>query len=174
MMKFLLKYFYSWFILPLIIFHELTHCFVALVLGIKIKSIKLYKTSIYLYNFTISFEYKPSKWKWYLISYSPYLMLIVLFMFIFINIKVFFILLLYYLMSIIYDGKNSIIIFLPSKADKYSVYKNKYYQYLIDNVSSDIFFSNLRDGTIDELVEKYHLLNEIEYVHAIKKYKSLK
>jgi len=160
-----LEIFYSIFaiwMLPLILIHELIHCFFALILNVKILSFKIYKNEK-LYNGIVKIKLPNKKWKQFIISYSP-MILTFPFFFMFSSVIAFYISI--YLISTItsYHGKY-IYVFLPSRNDKLLVKQYDYTKYLISNIGEKYYF--LKDFEIKQEIENKNLF-------SYKKFKQLK
>ena len=151
----IIKYFYSWYTLPLVILHELCHVLIALLLNYKILKVKFYiDKNIPIFNGAVYLKYKPYDKKYNLVAYAPLLLLLLCF-----NIYG----LLYLISTIFYYKKTWIILFLPSKNDKENINKLKYFEYIVENVGEDEFNLHLKNNMLRQLIIKNHLLNEIEF-----------
>jgi len=157
---YILKYFYSWYILPLVFLHEICHMSMAYLVGIKSK-LKFIKNDP-LINGTVFFKHKNKfHWKWYLITYAPLLLLSPLFLMFF---NQFFLYVSVYLISTIIIYKKKVIcICLPSKTDIFFLKKLKYFNYIIKETSEEIFNNYLKRNSIHILLYKRKLLDMNEF-----------
>ena len=163
---YLLKYFYSWYVIPHILLHEGCHILMATIFGIKIKRFKFFKSDKYpLYNAVVNFEYKKyNTWKWLMVSYAPLLLLIpVLLMFL--N-TILFCIGAYFISTIIFINKKPLWICLPSGIDLKYLDKLKYYSYLRTAVTEQEFNYYVKKNELHLMLLKNNLLNEMEfYMH---------
>ena len=172
MYKFLLKYFYSWYILPLLILHECIHVLIGTLTGLKLTKFKIYKSTVIpVYNGFISFKFERYSWKWFVSLHSPILIfLLPLILSIFYPLFLYFIL--YLLTTIIIYKNKAICLFFQSSGD--IQYKNniKYLTYLYENTSSDVFYFHYNKNEIEPLVLKFNLLRINEYFFLLDKNKN--
>jgi len=163
MIKLLLKYFYSWYTLPMVYLHEYSHAIMAFITGIEIKKIKIYKNKKDLiYNGYVSFKYKKYGWRWFLVIYAPLLLTIPIFLMFF---NTFFLCFgLYILTTIIYYDNHIIWMVLPSKMDIFYIKKIEYYTYIVNSTSEEIFNIFLDKNELYKLIKEYNLLNNIEFI----------
>lgn len=167
MYKFLLKYFYSWYTIPIILLHEACHILSGYILGFKILDKKIYKMSDPpLFNSYVIFEYKKYSWKWNVILYSPLLLTIPIIFFFLHPILMY--IGLYFISTIMYINGNFVFIFLPSKNDYDYLKKIEYYSYIVENTSENEFNFYMKRNKLDELILKNHLLNEYEFFQTKK------
>jgi len=162
MYNFLLKYFYSWYILPIILLHESCHIMVGYIFGFKILNKKLYKQkNPPIYNSYVIFKFKKYNWKWLLVSYSP---LILTFPIIFFFLHPILLYVgIYFLTTVIYYNRKFICIFLPSYNDRNYKQKLEYYLYVVNNSSENELNYYLKRNNLSELISDKHLLTENEY-----------
>ena len=161
MYKLLLKYFYSWYTLPMVYLHELCHALMAIITGIGINKIKIYKNKDQLiYNGYVSFKYNKSSWKWNLVAYAPLLLVIPIFLMF--N-PIFFYIGLYILTTIIYYDKHFIWLVFPSEIDICYKKNIEYHTYIVESTSEDLFNEFSDKNELYKLIEEYHLLNKIEF-----------
>ncbi|NPV12980.1 MAG: hypothetical protein HPY57_14535 [Ignavibacteria bacterium] len=162
MYNFLLKYFYSWYILPIVLLHEGCHILAGYFLGFKILDKKLYKqTNPPIFNSYVSFKFRKYDWKWNVVLYSPILLTLPIIFFFLHPILMY--IGIYFLSTIMYFDKRFICIFLPSKPDMIYKRKIEYYSYLVENSSENEFNYFFKRNKLNELVLNKHLLNENEF-----------
>jgi len=126
------RYFYSWYLFPVIFLHELTHIFIGVILGVKITNLKFVKDEKYnLYNGVVTTALPNKKWKQYLMSYSPMILLIV---FLLIPISNIFIFISIYFLSTIFKLEKWFFILLPSKEDVNQINIYDYHKYLKEKI----------------------------------------
>ena len=109
------KYFYSWYILPALLTHEVLHLLFCFLTKTKINSFKLITDYNKLSNAELDISLANRKWKTYLIVYSPTLMLIP-FILAYFSLTCF-IISLYLLSTIIIQNKMIIWMTMPSISD---------------------------------------------------------
>lgn len=162
MYNFILKYFYSWYTLPLILLHESCHILVGYILGFKLLNKKLFKQKQPpIYNSYVIFEYNKNMWKWSLVLYAPlFLTLPIIFFFIH---PIILYIGLYFLSTIMFYKGELLCIFLPSKADRNYKQKLEYYSYIINNSCEKEFNYYLKRNKLDELISQKHIFTEKEY-----------
>lgn len=160
MNKFLLKYFYSWYTIPIIILHDLTHYIMSLLLGVKLINFKFYKTKYHIYNIILNFDFiGVHRNKVQLIAYSqlilllPFILMFFYPTFIFISI---------YIFTTIFNVNGTFHwLVLPSKSDKNIYRKCIYNNYCIESMGIENF-KNAK--TRKEMKKKKHLLSEKEFI----------
>jgi len=151
------KYFYSWFTIPIIFMHEITHYFIALILNIKIIKFSVHKQKdTHLYNGRVITKLPKKIWKQKMISYAPVLLILIPLIFSFFNLY-FLIFFIYYFSSIFKIQNRYIFIFLPSKNDIINIETFYYQHYLYEKMG-----------------EKYYLYLEHDLVEKARKQKNLK
>lgn len=157
MNKFLLKYFYSWYTLPLVILHDLTHYIMSILAGVMVTKVRFFKTKHHIYNIGLTFEHSEL-FKIKLIAYAP---LILLLPFILMFFYPTFLFISIYLFTTIFRVNGTFHwLVLPSKNDRH-LYREWYYnQYLIENIG----FENFNDVKIrNEMRVKKHLFSKPEF-----------
>jgi len=143
------RYFYSWYLLPIIIIHELIHYFTALILNVKILKFDIFKNKdSVLYNGILRTEIPNKRWKQFLISYSPYLLLIPFFLSFFSSIAL--IISIYFLTTITKYHNTYLIIFRPSNADN-EMYKYYDYKKYLSEEIGEIYYT-LDNIMIDKII----------------------
>ena len=116
-----------------------------------------------IYNGAITFEFKQSRWRWYLVIYSPLILLIpVLLMFLH---PILFYFGLYIISTIMVYKKELIWLCLPSKSDISFINKMKYFDYIISFSSEKEFNYYYNKNNLNKLIKKYKLLNETEFLY---------
>jgi hypothetical protein len=147
----------------MVLLHEATHISIGFLMGLKIKTIKIFrmKGDMPLWNGVVNFEYSKYNFRWLAALYAPLLLLIpVLLMFLH---PILFYIGLYIISTIIiYKGKVYWLV-LPSIPDIQYKKRIEYYSYLIDNVGLDKFSHYFKVGRLNSLIEFRKLLNEKSY-----------
>lgn len=162
MYNFLLKYFYSWYILPIVLLHESCHIMVGYILGFKILDKKLFKQkNPPLYNSYVVYKFRKYDWKWNAVLYSPILLTLPIIFFFLHPILMY--IAIYFLSTIIYYNKKLICIFLPSHPDMIYKKRIEYYSYIVENCSENELNYYLKRNKLSELISDKHLLTENEY-----------
>lgn len=165
MYNFFLKYFYSWYTLPLILLHESCHIAVGYILGFKVIKKMLVKVkNPPIYNSHVIFEYNKSRWKWIMVLYSPLLLTLPIILFFLHPILLY--IAIYFVSTIMIYKKYVICIFIPSIADRNYLKKIEYHKYVVENASEKEFNYYLKYKKIKDLVEEKHMFSETEFFLA--------
>ena len=177
--KLLLKYFYSWYSLPLVILHEGCHIIVATILGFKINRVKIFKTKqLPLYSGVVTFAYRKYSWKWYAVLYAP-LLLFIPFLLIFTH-PVFIYISLYFLSNILSINNKMSWAILPSKGDLKTLkivrqtdidIRNEklYEEYLINEIGEDKYYYHIRINRLRKLIKVEKLLTKDLFIKKLNK-----
>lgn len=160
---YVLKYFYSWYILPMVLFHELSHIIVGKLTRLTILNIKIFrmKGDFPLWNGAVNFKFEKYSYKWLFTLYAPLLLLIPIF-FMFINTIMLYIGI-YMISTLIIYKKRIYWLSLPSIPDLNYKMRVQYYSYLIDNVGEYKFNHYYSTGRLYSLVQFRKLKTEKEY-----------
>lgn len=162
MYNFLLKYFYSWYILPMILIHESCHVIAGFIFRFKILDFKLYKQeNPPIYNSYIVFAHRKYDWKWSIVLYAPVILVLPILL-CFLH-PILFYVALYFVSTIMFYDKKIICAFLPSIADRMYKKRVNYYSYLVEYSSYGEFNYYLKIRRLNDLITKYHLMTEREY-----------
>lgn len=163
----ILKYFYSWYTVPMMLLHELCHICVASVLGVKILKFKIFKEKVIpIYNGVVVIAYNKKHWKNKIILYSP-LLLLLPFVLMFYNI-VFSYISLYFITTIMIYKKNIIFMGFPSKSDLKYLNNMSYVDYVVSNSSEMEYNEYVKNDDLKTLIKKHHLLNGVEFEYSKK------
>jgi len=155
----LLKYLYSWYTIPIIYLHEISHYLVSKILNVKVLKFKIFKDDKYLiYNGIVITELPTKKWKQFLISYSPLFLLSLT-----LNIYI----LIYIITSTIYYQKHLINIILPSKSDIDTYKSYDYNKYLLEKLKDDYYIYLLNGNLADKIKSKCLLSKKDFYEHYL-------
>lgn len=146
------KYFYSWWILPVIILHDLLHIVTAYILGVKMVYFKFFRKN-YIPNIEVKFEH-TNLWKTKMISYSPIM---------FILCGLYPPLFIYLVTTIVPYKGNFICPWTVSENDINCIKMWWYYEYIISMVGEENFNKHFKNNTLKDLVKKEHLLTIDEY-----------
>jgi len=160
---YILKYFYSWYLLPMILLHEGTHILMGLLFGFKISNIKIYrmKGNLPLWNGIVKFKYRKYDWRWKCALYSPIILFIPILL-MWLNPILFFIGL--YIISTVFYYKGKFYwLTLPSAGDIDYLRKSEYYSYIVSHVGETRFNHYNKKGMLHKLVLIKRLLNEKEF-----------
>lgn len=155
---FLLKYFYSWYTIPIIYLHESLHYLMALILKVKVTSWKKTKIKPNLITLSLTFEYTPKYYKMQMINYAPLLMFLSFILMFFI--PVFIYISIYLVTTIFIYNKKIIWVALPSTNDKKYYKFWKYQTYLINSTSLEKFKTATN---LTKFAKENHLLTRGEY-----------
>lgn len=160
---YILNYFYSWYIMPMVLLHELTHIVAGFLMGLKILSVKIFKMKgdFPLWNGTVNFKFEKYSYKWLFALYAPLLLLIPVSL-MFINTVMFYVGLYMISTIIIYKGKVYWLA-LPSIPDRNYKRKVQYYSYLIDEAGESKFNHYYKTGRLYSLIEFRKLKTENEF-----------
>ena len=130
----IIRYFYSWYLLPIIIYHELSHTIMSYLLFTNVLKFRIFKERrSSLYNGQILTSLPNRKWKQYLISYSPIIMSLIIF-----TLSIIYPVLIYfsiYLISSIFSyNKRLHWLILPSISDLELIDEYEYQNFLRDKM----------------------------------------
>jgi hypothetical protein len=166
--------FYCYYSLPLVILHELSHLFMAILLNVKFNNFKIYKMNHDMYyNGSININVNIlnfKKWKICCIILSPVLLILIpTILSLFYNVFIYIIL--YEISTMFISIKNNIFIclFIPSYSDLKLLNFIRYKKYLIDKLGK-AKFNNYKNNNIDfnVIVSINNLLNYSEFIKIYK------
>lgn len=160
---YILKYFYSWYLLPMVLLHEGTHILMGLLCGFKINKVKIYnmKGNLPLWNGLVKFNYRKFDWKWYVTLYAPLLLLIPILL-MWLN-PIFLFIGLYIISTIFYFRGKFYWLTLPSAGDIDYKRKIEYHTYIVNHVGEKRFNHYFKKGKLNKLIGIKRLLNEQDF-----------
>ena len=163
----LIKYFYSWYTFPIVIAHEYLHRLGCVITKTKVKSFRIYKTDIGLYNGEMSNDIPTEKWKLYTIVYMPILLIVLPLLLSFFFYVAWFISL-YILSTIIYYKKQIIWMVFPSQMDFVYIDYCNYSRNIISKFVKEIdIIKSIENNSYNDLLNKYNIPTFIEYINII-------
>jgi len=155
------KYFYSWYLLPIVYLHEFMHFITAKIVNIKVHKFLIYKECD-IYNGKVITDLPDKQWKQNVISWSPILIPIFSVLLVFVS-NVFFIFIFYLLTTIIYYDNHWIFMGFPSRSDIQFAKNLDYHNYISKKIGEE-YYELRENGNLVKTINNKCLL-------SLKKYK---